>query len=199
MSDFEREIQEQPDTVTEQPSNTGFIQQPINQQPIPVSSVPTPDSLANYGIQGVIVTLVIALGKPLIDKLYEFFSSSAKSKRAFEEEKYKQSVRASNILEESYKEQRTFMQDSMIAQGQAFNQAVKALMEAQQKSNETTEKFLQHVNNNFNVDNENSKKVISSIQDLSDFQQESLKVLMEISRKMKALSILCERSIKPKE
>jgi len=38
-------------------------------QPVPVVSVPGPESVANYGIQGLVIGTILTLGKPLIEKL----------------------------------------------------------------------------------------------------------------------------------
>lgn len=159
--------------------------------PVPVSPIATPDAIATYSIQGVIVTLVIALGKPLLDKLYDLFSSTSKQKAEIEKEKYRQSVRAANLLEESYVQQRELLQNTMINQSAQFEKAVQQLIEAKNSNTKTLENLASGIGAEFKEELKAIQELTDSINKCHEIEWDNIVELKEINKKLRHLIALC--------
>ncbi|MEM2990235.1 MAG: hypothetical protein QXQ02_03520 [Halobacteria archaeon] len=188
MQDTSSEIYIPPQTTTS-PTPTVQIDPPTS--PIPVSPIATPDTIATYGIQGVIVTLVIALGKPLLDKIYDFFSNSSKQKAELEAEKYKQSVRAANLIEESYLKQRDFLQETVLRQTAQFEEMVEALIQAKNKNTQVLENLSEDIKKEFTTELEALHTLNSHLTAQKNIEGDIYAQLVEINKRVKYLVQLC--------
>jgi hypothetical protein len=160
--------------------------------PVPVSPVPTPDTIATYGIQGVVVTLVLALGKPLIDKVYEFFSDSAKASRYREERQLEAQVRSANLIEESYKDQREFIQKAILDQSKRFEEMFQVMIKSTEKQNELMARGYEDVRNGINLDSSALKNLEALFKESNKYKEEEIVLLRELYKRVKVISAACQ-------
>jgi hypothetical protein len=92
--------------------------------PIRTSPQATPESFLNYGIQGVVVALVLGLGKPLIDRLALLLNERAKQRNIKEEKALDAQIKQKDIVQQSMVDQQEFLQQLLMDQKEYFQNSL---------------------------------------------------------------------------
>lgn len=91
-------------------------------EPVKTSPTVTPDSIGVYGVQGLVITLLFSLGKPLLDKLYLAFNENAKIKADKENRALDAQLKQTQLLQDAFTDQQNFFQE-MIKESQVKSTA----------------------------------------------------------------------------
>jgi hypothetical protein len=94
-------------------------------EPVPTYTSPQPEQFLSYGIQGAIITLMLGLGKPLIDRLSVMFSERARIKASKEDKALDLQIRGAELSAGKEKDQQDFLQQMLERQQANYNQELK--------------------------------------------------------------------------
>lgn len=106
---------------------------PRGEEPVPVTQTPSPDALASYGIQGVVITLMVYVGKPLLEKLYLLFSEGARAKHERQQKLEEAQMKQAELLENTKRDQRDFLETFVQQQQQQIFSELQTVMKAQRE------------------------------------------------------------------
>lgn len=115
------------DTITEIPVV------PRIEEPVPVTQTPSADSIASYGIQGLVITFMVYVGKPVLEKLYLFFSEGARAKRERQLKAEEAQIKQVEQIEITRRDQRDFLEQFVEQQQQQLFSELQTVMKAQRE------------------------------------------------------------------
>lgn len=94
------------------------------EEPLKVSPELTPDSLASYGVQGLVIATVISLLPPTLNKLFLMFSQKAQDRAKREETAMTAQINQAKILQEQLNKQNAFMQNLLVDARKDYDDAL---------------------------------------------------------------------------
>ena len=106
------------------------IEEPV---PVPVTQTPSADAIASYGIQGLVITFMVYVGKPVLEKLYLFFSEGARAKRERQLKAEEAQIKQVEQLEITRRDQRDFLEQFVQQQQQQLFSELQVVMKSQRE------------------------------------------------------------------